>query len=401
MDRKMKMLYLSGAPRVSTSPDSRTPGPRAHILGVVGAARRAGVHTTTLIVGDSKFARKYLQNEGSESMGSGRLGYARDALRIVLRYVFALVAYWRRPQSPYFVYERFGMLQQGSLFLRRSADFIVTESNGIFFKEAAGDRGNLSLTNLARRWELKAYRESDLIVAVSDALATELCEIDPALSDKVAVVPNGVNTDFFSPADTPQRTDAARTIVWVGTLVAWQGVAELIEAYADLPDDVRCETRVIIVGDGPDLDRCMRLASRLAPGRVEFTGRLDADEVLRHLRAAFLAYSGHLKLEQSPMYHSPLKLYEYSSVGVPTIATESDDARNLLGPAGLSNLIFRSGDHESLVSAIASGLTLGTDATARAKLRHTIVENHSWDARFNLISDHVTRRVGSSDDRVS
>jgi len=59
------VLYLSGAPRLSTSPKTESLGPRSHIVGVINALREAGVTVDPFIVGDS--TPESMHGEGSEA----------------------------------------------------------------------------------------------------------------------------------------------------------------------------------------------------------------------------------------------------------------------------------------------------------------------------------------------
>ena len=96
------------------------------------------------------------------------------------------------------VYERFGAFQAlGYLFQRRGVPWIL-ETNGIFFVEADQDRKSLALKDLERKMELWAYRQVDVVVAVSSELKELLVEHGVS-ARKVLVVPNGVDIARFAP----------------------------------------------------------------------------------------------------------------------------------------------------------------------------------------------------------
>ena len=81
------------------------------------------------------------------------------------------------------------------------------------------------------------------------------------------------------------------------------------------------------------------------------------------------------------MYHSPLKLYEYLSMGKPIIASAYDDARGLVRDAG-AGFLFEGGDTEDLKRALREAYhARGTFAERGAKAREEILRRHSWEAR--------------------
>ncbi len=81
------------------------------------------------------------------------------------------------------------------------------------------------------------------------------------------------------------------------------------------------------------------------------------------------------------MYHSPLKLYEYRSMGKPVIASAFDDARGLLGDKR-SGFLFDPEDPKSLKQALKEAYH-GRSSFDRegTSIREDILRNHGWEAR--------------------
>jgi glycosyltransferase involved in cell wall biosynthesis len=95
---------------------------------------------------------------------------------------------------------------------------------------------------------------------------------------KVAIFPNALFEDD-SPASVP-RPHRPPTALFAGRLVPWKGAALAVQAIAQCPG-----WRLVICGEGPDLDRLRRLAGRLGiADRVTFDGWLPREEILRILR---------------------------------------------------------------------------------------------------------------------
>lgn len=100
------------------------------------------------------------------------------------------------------------------------------------------------------------------------------------------------------------------TLLTVARLQPWKGIEHLIEAIAGMPG-----FRLVIVGDGPDRGRLEGLAGPLGD-RVQFTGRLKAEDVHRYMVAAdgLALYSGYEGLSHT--------ILESLHLGTPVVASD-------------------------------------------------------------------------------
>jgi glycosyltransferase involved in cell wall biosynthesis len=111
-----------------------------------------------------------------------------------------------------------------------------------------------------------AIRRTDTIVAVSQFVADFVASSAPYARDKVRTVRNGVDTNYFKPAQLPD--DGPFTFAIVCRLEALKNVDLAIKAIANLPD-----TRLLIVGDGSARPSLEALVGKLRLGeRVCFAG---------------------------------------------------------------------------------------------------------------------------------
>ena len=110
------------------------------------------------------------------------------------------------------------------------------------------------------------------LVAVSRFVAGRLVELG-APASKVVVRHIGIPVDGM----LPERADRSG-VAFIGRLVDGKGVADLIEAFALLPDDLRAATPLRIAGFGPLAEPLEQLArERGVP--AEFLGRLTSEGV--------------------------------------------------------------------------------------------------------------------------
>lgn len=380
-----RLLYLSGAPRVSTSVDSSTPGPRSHILGVLEGFQDLGWSQRRVIVGDHMPAR--LRGHGTSAVGGGGAGVARDLMRLAIASASraaarrALLAY-----HPDLVYERFGTLSAlGPSAVRHGDIPYVLESNGLFYEEAAADRSNLTFVRKARDHELGAYRRADVVVAVTESLRQRLLEAEPVLADKCIVIPNGVDADVLAAGRRASLPPPATPAIgWIGTMVPWHGLEVLLEALSAAQSNGH-SVPAHLIGTGPQQEYLEKMARKLGLSEVRFYGQLPRRQGLQVLgQHATHGYLGHKRLSGQVMYHSPLKMYEYAALGLDMVASETLAPHT--GPWRAR--LFE--EREELIDLLCS-LQIPSDQ-ARDAQRRLVAEKHTWTARVQVLLDELRRR---------
>jgi len=133
-----------------------------------------------------------------------------------------------------------------------------------------------------------AFPRTQRIVAVSHALRDEAIKLG-AFSDRVDIVPNGIDRTRFRPQDRC----AARRVLGLsqdsairslhGHIERQKGVLDLVRAFAALTKR-RKDTSLVMVGDGTGLADCQRLAADLCVD-VSFVGARPHDEIPRWIAA--------------------------------------------------------------------------------------------------------------------
>ncbi|WP_430494465.1 glycosyltransferase family 4 protein [Rossellomorea marisflavi] len=383
--------YLSGAPRVSTKDSSQTGGPRAHILGVINALQKNGYKVTRFIVGDR--VPEMLEAKDSLKLISGNIfkTILSDIARILLGFINSIRAYNELKGKVDVVYERNSLLQSiGWLFKKNGTPWIM-ESNGIFFEEAKYERNSLVLTKLARKIELHGYRKSDYVVCISETLKNLIVEKSGINPQKVLVIPNGVDTEFFNPSiHKPIKIfDKGITIGFVGSVIEWQGLDILINSVAKLKSQ-GIMVKVCIVGDGPALQDLISLSKALdIESQVSFVGRVGFSQIPSYILGFDLGFSGQVNMKKSKMYHSPLKLYEYMSMGIPVLATSFDDAKSTIRN-GYNGYLVNPGDEQSLITGLKNSImNIDNLKLNSEKSRSEIVNNHSWESKMKKVIDVI------------
>lgn len=384
------LAYLSAAPRLSTRPEAEASGPRAHVLGVMRGFRQLGWDVRPYILGDE--LPGWVAARGSEHAFSGRglRTLVADGLRLLARSASPRRALARTGAKLDWAYERFSPFQSiGRTYQARGIPWIL-ETNGVLFLDAVRDRHNIVLWQLARRLELEAYRDCDVLVCVSPSLREAVTRGLQIPSAKTVVSETAVDTDLFNPpATTPCRHFEGFTIGFVGRLYIWTGLEFLFRAVAELDSEDRSRTNIVVVGDGEAGKSLREMAAAYdLQKRVHFTGQISMDEVPSYIAGFDVGYVAPEPAEGLRMYFSPMKLTEYLAMERPALGADHAGIRSLIDE-GETGFLFEPGDLQSLKAAIrkAKLSESGLHEMGR-KGRRIVLEKHTWSVRVSqLIND--------------
>jgi phosphatidylinositol alpha-mannosyltransferase len=189
-----------------------------------------------------------------------------------------------------------------------------------------------------------------------------------SLGGEYTMVFNGVEIDHFATAE-PWPTDGP-TILFVGRHEPRKGLEVLLDAFADLPPDVR----LWIGSDGPETQR---LKARFAGDpRIEWLGRITDAEKAQRLRAADVFCAPSLRGESFGVV-----LLEAMAAGCAIVASELPGYAN----------VARSGKDALLVPP-------GHSAKLTAALQRLLVERDTAD---RLVASGTERAAGFSMDRLA
>jgi colanic acid/amylovoran biosynthesis glycosyltransferase len=170
-----------------------------------------------------------------------------------------------------------------------------------------------------------------------------------------------------------ERRGDGQTILSVGRLVEKKGLRYGIEAFARLlPEFPGLRYRVL--GAGPLLPDLTSLALALGVAdRVEFTGAVDQNEVMRSLETATVMVLPCVRAANGDLDGAPLALQEAMAAGVPVVATSVASIPELIRDER-EGLLVAPHDVSALANAIRRQLVdlqaaLAMAQAARARVR--------------------------------
>src|SRR5258706_2949735 len=218
------------------------------------------------------------------------------------------------------VYERYSLWSfAGMEFARDNGLAGVLEVNAPLIEEQAEYRVLIDRASAERVAE-RVFAAATALLPVSEEVANYL-ERFPGTRGKIHIVRDGVRPERFPEGLKPALPAPASffTVGFVGTLKAWHGVSILVEAFALLRARLP-QTRLIIVGDGPERERIEAdVMDRGLNDAVQLTGAVPPGEVPSMLASMDAVVAPYPNLPH--FYFSPLKVFEYMAAGLPVVAS--------------------------------------------------------------------------------
>jgi glycosyltransferase involved in cell wall biosynthesis len=226
---------------------------------------------------------------------------------------------------------------------------------------------------------------SEKIIAYSKGMFEGTAE-----ASKVVIVTGAVDTDEFRP--DPAAGEEVRkqypigdspVVGYVGTFQEWHGMSELIAAAQNL---LHARGDIKFLMAGPYYKETQeRVAAAGISDSFVFTGPVQYREVPKFMNASDVLVAPYnperIESNEQVRKHglgSPLKVFEYMSVGKPVVTTDvkpiSDPIEN-----GVTGYLVPPGDSDALATAVLGLLQDGVKAKRMGlAARQSVISNYSW-----------------------
>ena len=246
-----------------------------------------------------------------------------------------------------------------------------------------------------RRIYAKCLKSADCITVVSEQLKKSWC-VQGLNPEKILVNHNGVNPEVFRPLPDLDRhklrerfgiPDNAFVLGYVGGMQPFRRLPEVIEKFAQMRRDGEKDIFVLMVGDGTDMSSIKAAVSRnkgILNGCVKLTGQRAYEEIPAIMQIFDLAI-----FPFSNPYGSPIKLFEYLAMGIPTIGPDVPVVRE----------VFQDGKHLRLINQARDGFIatvreLRNSQTKREELARTgkdhVLKFYTWQANAKRVCQHIS-----------
>ncbi len=319
--------------------------------------------------------------------------------------------------KPDIIYERVisGMYIVAKLVSQYQLPYVLEYNGSELVMNASFSR----IQNFYENWFLDAensvFAIASHITVVSDTIANDLTQrgIPP---EKILVNPNGADPEKYCP--NPELASKLRhqlgwaatdTVVgFIGTFGGWHGIDVMKAAILQLMSRINA-LRFILIGDGEHLAAMKAMVDeQQLHTHVLLTGMLPSSEAVVYLQTCDIYLSPQTdSLRGSPFYGSPVKLFEYMSLGKAIIASDLMQISQVLQPAlrpqdlqqtpvafnDKNAILIAPGNISDLVAAIvflsnypAIGQKLGSNA------RNQLLNHYTWKQHTQRILTFITKQ---------
>jgi len=290
-----------------------------------------------------------------------------------------LTAQWSRSR-PDAVVERLSLMGVAGLRAARSLGIpFLLEVNALLSEEARAHR-SLSDYEAARRAEDETLIGADRVFTVSALLRHAVIDrgVQP---EKVEVLPNAFDGTRFRPrsgvAERKKLGLGNRLCIgMVGSMKAWHGVTDLLEAFRRLAARRR-NCALVLVGDGPETSIIAAFRSRHPELFVLHTGAVAHTTVPKLVAAFDIAVAPYERNEK--FYFSPMKMYEYLAMGKAVVASDQGQIGEIIQD-GRNGLLYPAGSVTALVNRLGRLASNGRLRARLGKAARVSVRGRSWTA---------------------
>jgi len=210
----------------------------------------------------------------------------------------------------------------------------------------------LPILDRLRQQEAAVLHRADQIVCPSRVTAEYVRSLGVA-AERIAVIPNGVDTTLFAPQADVRSSNERPTLLYLGTLAAWQGVELLLAALPLVLEKQPVQLRV--VGRGRK-DRRKSLQKHVRKSglaeSVALDGALPHDTIPQVVNQAAVCVAPLMFNDRNVTQGCcPIKVLEYMACRRPVVAANLPVVRELARD-GVEALLFEPDDVDDLARCL-------------------------------------------------
>jgi len=228
-------------------------------------------------------------------------------------------------------------------------------------------------STLHKRLLKNVLAKADTICSTSHCMKEETAKYT---SQKIAVVPFGVDTNVFAPGTNDLADKKEITIGIIKSLEKKYGIEYLIKAFHEtIKINPGKELRLLIVGDGSKKSEYQKLCADLhMTDKVSFTGRVNHNEIANYHHQIDIFVS--LSVLDSESFG--VSLVEAMACGKPVVASNAAGFKEVLGSEKCGLLVPKNTYKEAAlaISQYLQNPQLAKEAGLNARKR--VLENYDW-----------------------
>lgn len=230
-----------------------------------------------------------------------------------------------------------------------------------------------------------AYKQSDLIFAVTPRKVDLLKRQYPAYSDKIRYISNGFNMNLLDYEDDPEVLKYIQqdkvNVVYCGKVGLAQNLKDFVNLSKTIDPD---RVNFLMLGTGNQLEDLMEYIRKEKINNVHYIGNRSEKEVVTILRNSQISF---VSLSNSKLNDSvPTKLYESLVLGCPVLLSAEGDSADLVNEV-LFGLTSSPGNLVELEENFLRLVNENEDFKAsKQDVSEFIIKNY---ARKNIVNDVI------------
>lgn len=215
---------------------------------------------------------------------------------------------------------------------------------------------NSRAINILTMLELFLYRRATRIISVTHSFKKILIQRG-IQEDKIFVVTNGVDLNFFTRPDEPKdlilhhKLNGKFIAGYIGTHGMAHGLETLLDAAKILQERYPEEDlHILMVGDGAEKAALIDRSSNEALQNVTLLGSVSKTDVTRYLSLLDVSI---IHLKNSPLFRAviPSKMFESMAMGIPIAHGVLGESAEIVTDEAVG-IVFEPGDAEALVNTL-------------------------------------------------
>jgi L-malate glycosyltransferase len=220
--------------------------------------------------------------------------------------------------------------------------YVITEHRSFFVWNKEGAREMVKSFYIP--YFKEAYDLSKKLIIVSESMKSGILELFPELEQKIQVIPNMINGNYFC---LPEKTRKYDPFVFLsaGRMASVKGLDIMIDAFNQLIKKTDRKVLLRIAGRGESREQLeIQVRHAHLSDRITFLGRVSRDQMVQEMQKAncFVLAS---------MYEAfGVVLIEAMSTGLPVIATRSGGPESILDES--CGLLIEPGNIEEMTQAM-------------------------------------------------
>jgi len=372
-------------------------GQYVHIEEMIAALKKLGHEV--IIVGPSVVENNEFGSEGGIISILKKI--IPGSIYELMELAYSTVAYIKLykaiiKHSPDFIYERYNLYMPAGIWAKNKFKIpMFLEVNAPLYDERKKHDG-VSLSKLAKWSEIYVWKNADHIFCVTHVLK-KMIENNGVPNNKITVTPNGINQDKFSHVIDHDKAkenlglNNSLVLGFVGFMRKWHGLELVVDFIARQNNQ---KLHILLVGDGPNRSEIEEMAIRAGViSQLTITGVVPRDKVTDYISAFDIA------LQPAVVsYASPLKLFEYLSLGKAIIAPASNNIMEIL-ENNKNAILFEPDNMKSLEDALS---ILINDHELRSRIGKNAqlsveINGYTWENNAAIVCQLASKYIGSSD----